>query len=381
MGSYFSRIASAPASEEEQQCLFVTLGMIVLDEIHFPAQDPIKDVIGGSGAYCHLGARLFCQPPRCGQLGWLIHTGDDFPSSVREELQSWDTRLLETCIRGQLSTRGELIYQDTTFGPKKFRYTTKPLKVEPKYLVDTPLLSSPSFHFLSTPNDQKDQVRDLLSFRDSLGLRERPAIIWEPAPPSCLPENLSAFLEAIKFVDILSPNHIELAAFFSIDLSNDEPFDRSIIEELAQKCLASGIGPEKQGTVVVRAGHEGCCVYSRKQKEFVWLPPFYKDSPKVIDPTGAGNAFLGGFAIGLRETADDVLASCYGSIASTFALEQIGLPILKPLQSITTDGAAMSSETWNGTIVRERLQEYTSRLGISLADSLIPPLETRLSHL
>jgi sugar/nucleoside kinase (ribokinase family) len=192
---------------------------------------------------------------------------------------------------------------------------------------------------------------------------------------------LSAFLEAIKFVDILSPNHIELAAFFSIDLSNDEPLDRSIIEELAQKCLASGIGPEKQGTVVVRAGHEGCCVYSRKQKEFVWLPPFYKDSPKVIDPTGAGNAFLGGFAIGLRETADDVLASCYGSIASTFALEQIGLPILEPLQSITTDGAAMSSETWNGTIVRERLQEYTSRLGISLADSLTPPLETRLSHL
>ena len=52
MSSYISRIASATTSEEEQQCLFVTLGMLVLDEIHFPTQDPIKDVIGGSGAYC-----------------------------------------------------------------------------------------------------------------------------------------------------------------------------------------------------------------------------------------------------------------------------------------------------------------------------------------
>jgi sugar/nucleoside kinase (ribokinase family) len=192
---------------------------------------------------------------------------------------------------------------------------------------------------------------------------------------------LSSFLQAIKLVDILPPNHIELASFFGIALSNDGLLDRSIIEGLARKCLASGIGPSEQGTVVFRAGHEGCCVYSRNQKEFVWLPPFYENSPKVIDPTGAGNAFLGGFAMGLRETADDVLAACYGSVASTFALEQIGLPILKPSQSSTADGATMSSETWNGASVRARLQEYTSRLGISLADSFISPPETLLPHI
>lgn len=228
------------------------------------------------------------------------------------------------------------------------------------------------FHFLTTPNEQKDQAAELLSFRKTSKLK-RPVIIWEPAPPSCLPENLATFLEAIKFVDILSPNHIELAAFYGVDISNGGVLDRSVVEGLAQKCLMSGIGPEKQGTVVVRAGYDGCCVYSRKQKGFVWLPPFYKDSPKVIDPTGAGNAFLGGFAIGLKETADDVLASCYGSVASTFALEQIGLPILKHSQSTTAGGMTTSSETWNGASVRARLQEYTSSLGILLADSFILP--------
>jgi len=39
---------------DEQQYLFVTFGMVLLDELHFPAHDPIKDIIGGSGAYCKI---------------------------------------------------------------------------------------------------------------------------------------------------------------------------------------------------------------------------------------------------------------------------------------------------------------------------------------
>ncbi len=44
--------ATRMAASENQQCLFITLGMAVLDELHFLTQDPIQDVIGGSGAYC-----------------------------------------------------------------------------------------------------------------------------------------------------------------------------------------------------------------------------------------------------------------------------------------------------------------------------------------
>jgi hypothetical protein len=59
-------------------------------------------------------------PPQSRQLGWLLHTGDDFPLKVQQRLQSWDILLLETRATGQLSTRGELTYQDTTFGRKGF---------------------------------------------------------------------------------------------------------------------------------------------------------------------------------------------------------------------------------------------------------------------
>ncbi len=164
---------------------------------------------------------------------------------------------------------------------------------------------------------------------------------------------------------------MELAAFFNIDLDEDENFDIAMIEDLAHTCLAHGIGPSKQGTVVIRAAREGCCVYSRKRKVLVWLPSFYLDSPKIVDPTGASNAFLGGFAIGLLETGDDLVAACYGIVASTFALEQISLPALEPVTSFAADGLAKVSELWNGTAVYERLQEYTSRAGITLDDCFI----------
>ena len=41
------------ASEEAPSEIlsFVSLGMVVLDELHFPDQQPLYDVVGGSGAY------------------------------------------------------------------------------------------------------------------------------------------------------------------------------------------------------------------------------------------------------------------------------------------------------------------------------------------
>ena len=30
---------------------FLSLGMVVLDELHFPGKKPLTDIIGGSGAY------------------------------------------------------------------------------------------------------------------------------------------------------------------------------------------------------------------------------------------------------------------------------------------------------------------------------------------
>ena len=252
---------------------------------------------------------------------------------------------------------------------KSFRYTTEPLKIEPKHLLDTPLLSSRSFHLLTSPNDTIDQIRQLLNLRYSCGIKELPMIVWEPAPVSCRTQNLATCLEAVEFVDVFSPNHMELAALFDTDLSRYEQFDRATTEMQARKFLKHRTDSSKPCTIVVRAGQEGCCIYNRKKKDFVWLPSFYADSPKIVDPTGAGNAFLGGFAIGLLEIGDDLLAACYGTVASSFALEQISVPLREPSSTLATNGTKEDSELWNGTSVRGRLREYISRVDVVLDDT------------
>lgn len=87
-----------------------------------------------------------------------------------------------------------------------------------------------------------------------------------------------------------------------------------------------------------------------------WLPAFYDaDSPKVVDTTGAGNAFLGGFSVGLQTTEDPREAAILGSVAASFALEQIGLPKFVP-------ASWFSEETWNDSTVSTRIEKFKNKI-------------------
>jgi sugar/nucleoside kinase (ribokinase family) len=297
------------------------------------------------------------------------------------------------------STRGILEYKDTTFGrtvphslaskslyftftveftlrdllAKNFKYTTPVLAIQDSSIANTALLGSKVFHYLHTPDDIKPRIESLLALRQKSGILDRPLIIWEPAPPSCKPPNLQTCLEAAALVDILSPNHLELAAFFAepvlsspsasefIASTSEVEDHKNKIEELTSKFLENGIGRNGNGIILVRAGEHGCLVRSRTLAPR-WIPPFYGSEPRrqpasVVDPTGAGNAFLGAFAVGYLKTGSVVEAACYGSVGASFALEQVGMP------EKSDEGG---EELWNGVSVCLRLEEYMSQNKIDL---------------
>ena len=59
----------------------------------------------------------------------------------------------------------------------------------------------------------------------------------------------------------------------------------------------------------------------------MWLPAYHlPGSNGVVDPTGAGNAFLGGAAMGYLQHGDFATAAMYGSEAASFVVEKVGLP-------------------------------------------------------
>lgn len=188
---------------------------------------------------------------------------------------------------------------------KHFKYLTPTLEILPTHFESTPLLSSRSFRILASPLECLHTIRDLLSLRRMASFTRQPMIIWEPRPSSCSPENLDAFFRAVSVVDVFSPNHVELAAIFGKLMSTS--VNRLAIQEMASKFLTAGIGSSGHGAIIVRAGEDGCFVNTARQPA-KWLPAYYEAldcggqnkvaSPKVVDPTGAGNAFLGGYAIG-----------------------------------------------------------------------------------
>jgi sugar/nucleoside kinase (ribokinase family) len=146
---------------------------------------------------------------------------------------------------------------------------------------------------------------------------------------------------------------MELAAFFGLSGSQGEDVDREVVENCANEWLSSGIGLENgPGAIIVRAGKDGCYIATAKQSR--WLPAFHQSSEEVNDPTGGGNAFLGGLAVALARDKSLLEGAIWGSIAASFAIEQVGMP----QRTVGQDG----KERWNGDRVAERIDHYLQRL-------------------
>jgi 1D-myo-inositol 3-kinase len=90
----------------------------------------------------------------------------------------------------------------------------------------------------------------------------------------------------------------------------------------------------KRLRVIVTDGARGCTLLTAQSE--VHVPAFHADE---IDPTGAGDCFLAGFAVGLARGHDDLRAARIGAFCGARAVEQLGVPRLSPAQA----RAALSS--------------------------------------
>jgi adenosine kinase len=102
----------------------------------------------------------------------------------------------------------------------------------------------------------------------------------------------------------------------AIVICNDYEF-----ELIRQK---TGLGEEAildhtQALVVTR-GENGCSIIERDGRtEVPAVPPH-----RLVDPTGVGDAFRGGFIKGMARGADYTVCARLGSVAATYALEHLG---------------------------------------------------------
>ncbi|KAI8944700.1 Ribokinase-like protein [Xylaria longipes] len=335
--------------------VFVSLGMFLLDELRFPNGHKVVDVPGGSGLYATLGARLFKPAPTAADVGCIVVAGHDLPKSTARLLESWQMTLLLVRDAEKPCTRGLLQYEDDAFGRITFTYVTPPLRPSAVQLGTSSLLSAASFHFLAIPEDLETQVSILLRLREEQGITERPLIAWEPAPLGCDSVNLENHLKACALVDVFSPNRLELRYLVEGKSKTEVEFSPSGIEAQARIFVEAGIGPNGDGLAVIRSGEHGALILSSKMQA-EWFPTYYgKGASQVVDPTGAGNTFVGAFAVALQETSDPREATLRASVAASYAIEQFGPPKL-------TEASGSSGELWNGSEVLSRLQNLKERI-------------------
>jgi adenosine kinase len=77
---------------------------------------------------------------------------------------------------------------------------------------------------------------------------------------------------------------------------------------------------ERAGGLVITRGEHGCTIIERAGTVDVPAVPAHR----IVDPTGVGDAFRGGFMKGLAHGADYEVCARLGAVAATYALEHLG---------------------------------------------------------
>jgi adenosine kinase len=77
---------------------------------------------------------------------------------------------------------------------------------------------------------------------------------------------------------------------------------------------------ERAGGLVITRGEHGCTIVDRSGT--VDVPAVL--AHRIVDPTGVGDAFRGGFMKGLAHGADYEVCARLGAVAATYALEHLG---------------------------------------------------------
>ena len=86
--------------------------------------------------------------------------------------------------------------------------------------------------------------------------------------------------------------------------------------------MAEAIAANNCQLVIVKCGSQGQILYDGASHKS-WQIPAYP--VKMMDPTGAGASFCGGFLAGLKLTNDPLQAVLHGNISASLAIEGSGV--------------------------------------------------------
>ncbi len=136
-------------------------------------------------------------------------------------------------------------------------------------------------------------------------------ITLDPGERYMVPTNLDQIKNLLPLIDLFLPSKQEVISLLGPDVD---------MESAAFKFIDWGVK-----AVLIKGGSHGLLLLDRDAKKARMFEPFHEEADeRVIDVTGAGDAFCGGFLAGLLRTDHLHTAVLYGLVSSSMVLEGHG---------------------------------------------------------
>ncbi|CUS20969.1 LAQU0S02e02542g1_1 [Lachancea quebecensis] len=331
--------------------------MFILDEI-YTSKESFHDVVGGGGMFAVLGASIVASAYGLSrQLRWIVDRGSDFPSSATDILESWETGVVYRDDSSRLTTRAWNLYGENDL--RQFKYLSEKKRIDvgdwvAEFGADE-VASMRVFHLLCVDDRASSFLNSLRPYEGS----DDRVFVWEPIPDLCdsaRRDEIRAVMNREETI-VVSPNAEEGARLFGVP----EPLD---LEQCANLLGRFDDFVSDKNMCVLRCGKLGSLALGARNRQsglrqVVHMPAYHsRSASQVLDPTGGGNTFLGGFSLGYALSHGDLaVASICGNIAAACAIEQLGVP-------------KREGDMWNGKTFLARLDHYLKefQLGYTIED-------------
>jgi len=260
-----------------------------------------KELLGGSAAHFSMAARLFTK------VNLIAIVGSDFPKEHITFLRSKGINLSSLIMEGGKTFRWEGEYKGDLNSALTLNTELGVLSVFKPQVSEAQRKIENIFLANVDPDIQEHLLRKMHS----------PKLVGLDSMNYWINTKRKELIRLLKLIDIYVANDQEAR-----DLSGES----NLIK--AAKHLSS-FGPKM---VLIKKGEHGVLFYSRAlhaSSGLVFSLPAYPVE-KVIDPTGAGDTFAGGFMgylskSGKINSAAIKKALAYGTVAASFNVEDFGL--------------------------------------------------------
>ncbi len=282
---------------------YLTVGGLTLDDIVAADGSVHRVTAGGNALYAALGASIWSD---C--VGMLSFVGDDYPAETLDRIRGCGIDVRHVRRLNGPSIHLWILYEPEGLRQISYQHRSSSLVeleavvAEQSDALGERLAQSAAVHVAALPVALQRAVLEPLR---SLG---RPITLDSIEARGSVGGDLAdyrregvfdgvvGFLPSLEEWRVLAPGEEDATA------------------------VARSFGGDLQVVVITR-GAEGCDVVDLRNGTRVRLPAL---GVAAVDPTGAGDAFCGGFMVALAETGDPTEAALRATVSASFAVEEVG---------------------------------------------------------